>query len=83
MHFGRARQPFHPQKLYDWCVKNFLLQEVELYEDIDGNEDDAENKVKMLQLIATPSCSKRLAQVVAMPTCLIKQHSMTPLMQTS
>ncbi|DBA81158.1 TPA: hypothetical protein ACH3X2_007121 [Trebouxia sp. C0005] len=35
----RARKPFHPQKLYDFAVKNFFLQETELYEP-DTQEED-------------------------------------------
>ena len=36
----RARSPFHPQKLYNFAVKNFLLQETELYEHVDAQEED-------------------------------------------
>ncbi|DBA77022.1 TPA: hypothetical protein ACH3X1_009610 [Trebouxia sp. C0004] len=36
----RARHPFHPQKLYNFAVKNFLLQETELYEHVDAQEED-------------------------------------------
>jgi len=44
--FGcRARKPFHPQKLYDLAVKNFLLQETELYEDVDTEEKDKVQEV--------------------------------------
>ena len=35
----RARQPFHPQKLYDFVQKNFVLQEQEVYEDMEVEGD--------------------------------------------
>lgn len=31
----RARKPFHPQKLYEFVQQNFVLQEQEMYEDME------------------------------------------------
>ena len=41
----RARKPFHPQRLYDFAVKNFLLQETQLYEEVEDGSDDGTDTV--------------------------------------
>ena len=45
--YCRARKPFHPQKLYDFAVKNFFLQETELYEP-DTQEEDHGQQVSSI-----------------------------------
>lgn len=35
----RARKPFHPQKLYEFVQQNFVLQEQEMYEDMEVDGD--------------------------------------------
>lgn len=52
---GRARKPFHPQKLYDFIVRHFLLQQVALVEDADGECDGHNHKVKV-KLLCTAHC---------------------------
>ena len=52
----RARKPFHPQKLYDFAVKNFFLQETELYEDIGTQEEAKGQQVCQLSAVAPQHC---------------------------
>ena len=56
----RARHPFHPQKLYNFAVKNFLLQETELYKHVDAQEKD-----KGLQVSANICFAPAVAHLLA------------------
>lgn len=48
----RARKPFHPQKLYDFVQQNFVLQEQEVYEDMEVEGDALQVIIPCLHILS-------------------------------